>query len=171
MNLGPCRFCGAAASEPRIDQMEINSWIGSIDCTGCDITLTAQYTDGSPELAGERISELWNSKPQGCRMRTQDLRGRLLDEWVSRSFYEDQPARCRVVVPVRQKGEEEWLLVPLPFSTFFSEAERVGIFELPDDWYATYAGKAAISAAVGPTAAIAAARAYVMSVFGMEVKA
>lgn len=63
MKLDPCKFCGAPAGDPRDDQIEYDSWVASIDCTGCDVTLTMQYCCDSPQLAIERIGELWNSTP------------------------------------------------------------------------------------------------------------
>ncbi|QGZ56732.1 hypothetical protein [Paraburkholderia acidiphila] len=63
MKLDPCKFCGGAPGDPRDDQIEFDSWVASIDCTGCDITITMQYSVDSPLLARERISKLWNSKP------------------------------------------------------------------------------------------------------------
>ncbi|WP_321968859.1 Lar family restriction alleviation protein [Paraburkholderia tropica] len=63
MKLDPCKFCGGAAGEPRDDQIEINSWTASIDCSGCDATLTMQYTCDTPAAANGAIVELWNSKP------------------------------------------------------------------------------------------------------------
>ena len=63
MKLDPCKFCGAAAGEPRDDQIEIDSWTASIDCSGCDASLTMQYGCDSPQVAIEGIAAIWNSKP------------------------------------------------------------------------------------------------------------
>lgn len=63
MMLEPCKFCGAPAAVPRDDQIEFDSWVASIDCTGCDASLTMQYSCDSPQRAIECISEIWNSKP------------------------------------------------------------------------------------------------------------
>lgn len=62
MKLDPCKFCGGAAEEPRDDQIEMNSWTASIDCSACDATLTLQCSCDSPSAAITAIVELWNSK-------------------------------------------------------------------------------------------------------------
>jgi len=64
VKLDPCKFCGAPAGAPRDDQIEHDSWTASIDCTGCMVTLTMQYTCPSPARAIERVGEVWNSKPE-----------------------------------------------------------------------------------------------------------
>ncbi|MBN3851985.1 hypothetical protein G3N59_01205 [Paraburkholderia sp. Ac-20340] len=104
-------------------------------------------------------------------MRVKDMRGHTLEVWVKCSFYEDAPAGWRVVIPVLEDGTEDWQLAPLPFDTNFSDAERVGIFELPDTWRAAHVRNGVFFTANGPTPAIAAARTYVMAVFGEEVPA
>jgi hypothetical protein len=63
VKLEACKFCGGAPTAPRDDQIEIDSWIASIDCSGCDATLTMQYGCDSPQRAVESICELWNRKP------------------------------------------------------------------------------------------------------------
>lgn len=63
MKLEPCKFCGAPAADARDDQIEFNSWTASIDCSGCDATLTMQYTCDSPAAAIAAIVDLWNRKP------------------------------------------------------------------------------------------------------------
>ncbi|KPD17251.1 hypothetical protein ADM96_20280 [Burkholderia sp. ST111] len=67
MKLDPCKFCGGAAGAPRDDQIEFNSWIASIDCTGCEMTLTMQYSCDSPVRAIEFVCDLWNSKPMAAQ--------------------------------------------------------------------------------------------------------
>lgn len=63
MKLDPCKFCGGVAGTPRADQIERDSWVASVDCTGCEITVTMQYSCDSPQRAVECIGEMWNSKP------------------------------------------------------------------------------------------------------------
>lgn len=63
MKLDPCKFCSGSAGAARDEQVEFNSWVASIDCTGCEITLTMQYCCDSPQRAVECISEMWNSRP------------------------------------------------------------------------------------------------------------
>lgn len=67
MRLAPCKFCGGAAGDPRDEQIEYDSWVASIDCTACDVTLSMQHSVDSPVLARERICELWNGTPIGAQ--------------------------------------------------------------------------------------------------------
>ncbi|MDN7814888.1 hypothetical protein QZM04_01655 [Burkholderia vietnamiensis] len=49
-----------------MDQIEVDSWSASIDCTDCEVTLTMQYGCDSIEEASDAIVALWNSEPEGA---------------------------------------------------------------------------------------------------------
>ncbi|MBR8435226.1 hypothetical protein KDW37_31195 [Burkholderia cenocepacia] len=49
-----------------MDQIEFDSWVASIDCTDCEVTLTMQYGCDSVEEATDSVVALWNSKPEGA---------------------------------------------------------------------------------------------------------
>ncbi|WP_175946656.1 Lar family restriction alleviation protein [Burkholderia pyrrocinia] len=66
MSLEPCKFCGGTPAEPRVDQIEFDSWSASIDCTDCEVTLTMQYGCDSIQEASDAIAALWNSEPEGA---------------------------------------------------------------------------------------------------------
>ncbi|WP_321904411.1 hypothetical protein [Paraburkholderia tropica] len=104
-------------------------------------------------------------------MRVHDMQGQMLDEWVDRAFYEDPPAGYSVAITVIRNGSDEWSILHLPYGHVFSDAERVGIFDLPDEWRAARVRQGVMYMTSGPSASIAAARAYVMSIFGEEVSA
>ena len=55
-----CRFCGAAAGEVDEQQVEFNSWIGRVDCSECDVSVSMQYTSPSPEEAIAAVVKMWN---------------------------------------------------------------------------------------------------------------
>ncbi|RDU99209.1 Lar family restriction alleviation protein [Trinickia dinghuensis] len=62
--LGPCKFCGAAAGEIDEDQIEANSWVAWIHCSECDVSVTLQYTSPSPEEAIAEVVRMWNREPE-----------------------------------------------------------------------------------------------------------
>ncbi|MBN3851987.1 hypothetical protein G3N59_01215 [Paraburkholderia sp. Ac-20340] len=63
MKLEPCKFCGGVAKDPSVDQIEINSWLASIECGECDVTVTLQFTSAAPQKAIADVVEMWNSEP------------------------------------------------------------------------------------------------------------
>lgn len=62
----PCRFCGAEITKEyvRYEQIEYNSYGASIDCPGCEISVTGQYPEESEEKAVGVLRKLWNRHPE-----------------------------------------------------------------------------------------------------------
>lgn len=60
----PCPFCGGAINTPpTLEQIEYNSWVASINCNNCDISMTTQYTGSTPDAAIKSACKAWNRRP------------------------------------------------------------------------------------------------------------
>lgn len=64
VSLKACAFCKGTDQEIRVDQLEYNSWVGSIDCNSCELTVTPMYSEKSVELAKKAVIEQWNRRPE-----------------------------------------------------------------------------------------------------------
>ena len=62
--LDPCPFCGGQPSDtPTIEQIEYNSWVASINCNRCYISMTPQFTEPSEAGAIASAIAAWNRRP------------------------------------------------------------------------------------------------------------
>ncbi len=62
--LDPCPFCGGQPSDtPTIEQIEYNSWVASINCNRCYISMTPKFTEPSEAGAIASAIAAWNRRP------------------------------------------------------------------------------------------------------------
>jgi len=60
--LKPCPFCGTTGASVDNDQIECNSWCGSITCNECDAVLSGAYTSPHVSNAEADIIAMWNRR-------------------------------------------------------------------------------------------------------------
>ncbi|MDE4918330.1 Lar family restriction alleviation protein [Cupriavidus metallidurans] len=58
-----CPFCGGAARNAEVEQIEHSGWVGRIECEDCDAVLSLQYSANSPGIAGAEVIAAWNRRP------------------------------------------------------------------------------------------------------------
>lgn len=61
--LKPCPFCGSAAEDPEVFQIEAATWNAAISCSGCDAMVEDKYGEKSAEMAIDSVTTLWNRRP------------------------------------------------------------------------------------------------------------
>lgn len=61
-DMAECPHCGGVDLKADTEQLEHDSWTASITCHDCEVVLSTEYTEPSPEKALACIKEIWSKR-------------------------------------------------------------------------------------------------------------
>lgn len=61
-DIKPCPFCGATDIKAVADQVDAVSWHGVIECIDCEMRVSSDVCETTPELAIIEVTEVWNRR-------------------------------------------------------------------------------------------------------------
>jgi Lar family restriction alleviation protein len=62
--LKPCPFCGATDITPSADQADAVTWYGVIECLDCEMRVSSDVCERTPELAVFEVTDMWNRRAE-----------------------------------------------------------------------------------------------------------
>ncbi|MEX3690111.1 hypothetical protein AB3X91_03650 [Paraburkholderia sp. BR14263] len=79
-----CPCCDGTAQQPEVQQIDTVTYVGSIDCDECDLSVTEQHGSASEAEAVQRVVDIWNGRPIPQRDDDIDAAVRTLTEFADR---------------------------------------------------------------------------------------